>query len=60
VLGRLVITPRGWKIFRVDLISHKLIAFGLLEYTLVDSEHLLTIPEDVDPAEAAPILCAGE
>lgn len=29
------------------------------DHTLVDSEYLLPIPEDVDPAEAAPILCAG-
>ncbi|KIM94042.1 hypothetical protein OIDMADRAFT_60879 [Oidiodendron maius Zn] len=29
------------------------------EYTLVNSDYLLAIPEDVNPAEAAPILCAG-
>jgi hypothetical protein len=29
------------------------------DYTLVDSEYLLPIPEDVIPSEAAPILCAG-
>lgn len=31
----------------------------LPDYTLVDSEYLLPIPEDVIPSEAAPILCAG-
>lgn len=25
----------------------------------MDSEYLLGIPEDVNPAEAAPVLCAG-
>ncbi|KAL1969454.1 hypothetical protein VTN77DRAFT_8892 [Rasamsonia byssochlamydoides] len=29
------------------------------DYTLVDSEYMLRIPEEVNAAEAAPILCAG-
>ncbi|EMR64126.1 putative alcohol dehydrogenase protein [Eutypa lata UCREL1] len=29
------------------------------EYTLVDSDYLLRIPEEIDPVAAAPILCAG-
>ncbi|KAI5865626.1 alcohol dehydrogenase [Durotheca rogersii] len=29
------------------------------EYTLVDSNYLLRIPEEIDPAAAAPVLCAG-
>ncbi|KKA18311.1 Alcohol dehydrogenase [Rasamsonia emersonii CBS 393.64] len=29
------------------------------DYTLVDSEYMLPIPEEVKAAEAAPILCAG-
>lgn len=29
------------------------------EYTLVDSKHLLRLPEDLDPVAAAPILCGG-
>lgn len=31
----------------------------LSDYTLVDSEYLLPIPENVNPSEAAPVLCAG-
>jgi propanol-preferring alcohol dehydrogenase len=33
--------------------------YGASDHTLVDSEYLLPIPEDVDAAEVAPILCAG-
>ncbi|KAL7625200.1 hypothetical protein AAE478_004415 [Parahypoxylon ruwenzoriense] len=29
------------------------------EYTLVDSNYLLRIPEEIDPGAAAPVLCAG-
>lgn len=30
-----------------------------LDYTLVDSEYMLPIPEEVKAVEAGPILCAG-
>lgn len=30
------------------------------EYCLLRSEAVVRIPMDIDPAEAAPLLCAGE
>ncbi|KAL8284136.1 hypothetical protein RQP46_004885 [Phenoliferia psychrophenolica] len=32
---------------------------GYAEYVTLRSEAVLSIPEDIDPAEAAPLLCAG-
>ena len=32
---------------------------GYAEYVILRTEAVVAVPEDMDPAEAAPLLCAG-